>query len=150
MDYKHVAHETLYSGTLFRSRLEARWAAFFDLAGWKWRYEPVDLAGWTPDFWVHFSCGHSEDPAGHELYVEVKPFDHVQRFWDERHAATKVDPWASPSPAVFGLDPEATYWVMVHGHGGGEEFVPDWVFNWRELWAEAGNVVRYRPGKAAS
>lgn len=41
---------TAYKGIKFRSRLEARWAAMFDLIGWKWEYEPVDLAGYIPDF----------------------------------------------------------------------------------------------------
>lgn len=41
---------TTYHGTRFRSRLEARWAAFFDLIGWSWVYEPFDLDGWIPDF----------------------------------------------------------------------------------------------------
>ena len=41
---------TMYSGVQFRSRLEARWAAFFDGCGWAWEYEPFDLDGWIPDF----------------------------------------------------------------------------------------------------
>jgi hypothetical protein len=45
-----VAHPTTYKDVQFRSRLEARWAAFFDLAGWRWEYEPTDHNGWTPDF----------------------------------------------------------------------------------------------------
>lgn len=44
------SHPTTYADVRFRSRLEARWAAFFDLAGWKWEYEPLDLKGWVPDF----------------------------------------------------------------------------------------------------
>lgn len=44
------AHPTSYGGTRFRSRLEATWAAFFDICGWRWQYEPLDLAGWSPDF----------------------------------------------------------------------------------------------------
>jgi hypothetical protein len=43
---------TTYVGTRFRSRLEARWAAFFDLVGWRWVYEPFDTDGWIPDFLV--------------------------------------------------------------------------------------------------
>jgi hypothetical protein len=43
---------TVYRSTRFRSRLEARWAAFFDLAGWYWVYEPFDCGGWIPDFIV--------------------------------------------------------------------------------------------------
>lgn len=52
----------MYDGVQFRSRLEARWAAFFDLLTWDWLYEPVDLNGWIPDFSIF----------GHVL-VEVKP-----------------------------------------------------------------------------
>lgn len=61
---KIKAHPTLYAGTMFRSRLEATWAAFFDLAGLPWAYEPVDFDGWTPDFAIWL-----ERP----IYVEVKP-----------------------------------------------------------------------------
>lgn len=43
---------TTYRGTNFRSRLEARWAAFFDLVGWRWTYEPFDTGGWIPDFLI--------------------------------------------------------------------------------------------------
>lgn len=34
------AIETEYAGYKFRSRLEARWAVFFDKSGIEWRYEP--------------------------------------------------------------------------------------------------------------
>ncbi len=53
---------TLYRGVQFRSRLEAKWAAFFDAMGWPWQYEPFDLAGWIPDFLI-----------GDRLVAEVKP-----------------------------------------------------------------------------
>lgn len=53
---------TLYAGVQFRSRLEARWAAFFDLCGLQWEYEPEDFHGYIPDFKLFDS-----------LYVEVKP-----------------------------------------------------------------------------
>ena len=57
---------TVYGGRLYRSRLEARHAAFFDLLGWKYEYEPFDLRGYIPDFILF---GH--DPRG--ILVEVKP-----------------------------------------------------------------------------
>lgn len=62
---------TLYAGTRFRSRLEARWAAFFDLAGWRWEYEPIDLSGWIPDFLVTFKKGDGNGTS--RALVEVKP-----------------------------------------------------------------------------
>jgi hypothetical protein len=41
---------TRYAGVQFRSRLEARWAAFFDLCRFEWQYEPFDCDGYIPDF----------------------------------------------------------------------------------------------------
>ncbi len=57
MDTTIKAIETQYKGYRFRSRLEARWAVFFDALGVKWEYEKegYDLAdaGWyLPDFWL--------------------------------------------------------------------------------------------------
>lgn len=48
-----AAIPTAYAGNAFRSRLEAKWAAFFDLIGWQWTYEPFDTGDWIPDFLIH-------------------------------------------------------------------------------------------------
>jgi hypothetical protein len=56
---------TVYEDVRFRSRLEARWATFFDALGWPWEYEPVDLGGYIPDFVLPFEAG--------ALLVECKP-----------------------------------------------------------------------------
>lgn len=50
--------ETVYAGCRFRSRLEARWAVFFDVLGIKWEYEKEgfdldDGTGYLPDFFLH-------------------------------------------------------------------------------------------------
>ena len=50
--------------TRFRSRLEARWAAFFDAIGWRWEYEPFDVDGYIPDFAIL---------GARPFLVEVKP-----------------------------------------------------------------------------
>lgn len=55
MDIKPI--ETHYNGYRFRSRLEARWAVFFDAAGIKYEYEPEgymlkDGTKYLPDFWL--------------------------------------------------------------------------------------------------
>ncbi len=74
------AIETRYKGYRFRSRLEARWAVFFDALGLAWEYEPegFELPGgvrYLPDFWLpELRC-----------YVEVKPniveFDELKKPW---------------------------------------------------------------------
>jgi hypothetical protein len=151
MAYTTKAHPTIYKGTRFRSRLEATWAAFFDLAGWKWEYEPVDLEveidgekfNWDPDFHVSFHCGHSECPPRHELYVEVKPYRSIAEF--DNHVVSKLA--CFDDGAMFGIDPSVTEWQMSHGAGGGVFNVEFWVPNCNTLWAQAKNITQYRPPK---
>lgn len=67
--------ETFYKGYRFRSRLEARWAVFFDALNIQWEYEKegFDLAGvrYLPDFWL----------STVKMWAEVKPtaFDKAAR-----------------------------------------------------------------------
>lgn len=62
---------THYGKTIFRSRLEARWAAFFDLRGWAWTYEPFDGSGYIPDFLIK-----GERP----FIVEIKPATTLEEY----------------------------------------------------------------------
>lgn len=95
------AIETLYKGAIFRSRLEARWAAFFDLVRWNWQYEPLDLNGYIPDFILQFYK---------PLLVEVKPelcqsglFQHTHKIeasgWNGRAMVLPAAPGFSGSDA---------------------------------------------------
>lgn len=59
------AIETHYKGCRFRSRLEARWAVFFDAAGIQWEYEPQGFKGsngslYLPDFYLPYEKTHVE------------------------------------------------------------------------------------------
>lgn len=67
------AIQTPYNGYLFRSRLEARWAVFFDACGVEYEYEPegYDLGNgqmYLPDFLLHGVDGRD---CG-DIFVEVK------------------------------------------------------------------------------
>ncbi len=73
---------TFYSDCWFKSRLEARWAVFFDALniGWEYEAEGYDTGplGWyLPDFWL----------PDYDLYIEVKPQNHLT---DEEFAITVV------------------------------------------------------------
>jgi hypothetical protein len=62
------AIETRYKGYRFRSRLEARWAVFFDKVGLEWVYEPEgfelgDGVRYLPDFRI----------VDWGTYIEIKP-----------------------------------------------------------------------------
>jgi hypothetical protein len=61
------ALRTIYNGVKYRSKLEARWAVFFDEYGLRFEYEPTTFrlkSGlYCPDFYLSdLAC-----------YVEVKP-----------------------------------------------------------------------------
>ena len=61
------AIETHYKGYRFRSRLEARWAVFFDALNIKWEYEPegynINGTLYLPDFYL----------PEYQMFCEVKP-----------------------------------------------------------------------------
>lgn len=69
------AIETRYKGYRFRSRLEARWAMFFDRVGLTWTYEsdPINVAGeaYLPDFIV--------EVGGKQVMHEVKSLHEADR-----------------------------------------------------------------------
>lgn len=62
--------QTRAYGHHFRSRLEARWAVFFDNLGFRWEYEPegfdIDGEAYLPDFRVW-------TPQGEPIWYEIKP-----------------------------------------------------------------------------
>lgn len=72
------AIQTEYKGYLFRSRLEARWAVFFDACGVDWEYEPegYDLGDglfYLPDFLLHgVTINHGYFKKNCDIYVEVR------------------------------------------------------------------------------
>lgn len=103
---------TEYRSYRFRSRLEARWARFFDLLGWRWEYEPVDFNGWIPDFAIYGDCGNI-------VYVEVKP---VIQF--PKDVADKIDASGCQDDVLIvgqtlWTDPETSF---------------GWLRSWDEPW----------------
>lgn len=66
MHYRRSARPTIYKGIEFRSRLEARYAALFDILSWQWEYEPEAAPGYIPDFALH-------GVKNRKVYVEIKP-----------------------------------------------------------------------------
>lgn len=113
------AIETEYKGYPFRSRLEARWAIFFDLCGARWEYEPEpfgvgDELGYLPDFLVHdVELIHGGDGPYEtvDLWVEVKgkmtekDADKIWKFcgWDEVRFNEDLSPIKNPVYVVNGL-----------------------------------------------
>ena len=79
------AIETRYKGYRFRSRLEARWAVFFDHLGLRWQFEPEGfdltergLGYYLPDFflpdlnyWIEVKPDNFDDEAAYKKLAYV-------------------------------------------------------------------------------
>lgn len=142
---RYAAYPTIYAGIQFRSRLEAKWAAYFDARGWAWQYEPFDLHGYTPDFTIipnheHRYLGDTQRVHASTL-VEVKPATQLGQLGAPIARILKTG-WKGPW-LVVGADPD----IAMEGQGRyhlrrrylGEE-AP-------EAWAHACNVTQWTPNK---
>lgn len=100
------AIETVYAGYRFRSRLEARWAVFFDFLKWDWQYEKegfeLPSGKYLPDFWI----------GTVNMWAEVKPKPFDQR---ERRLAQEL---AVSSFPVLCLDTPEPMNVPYFGYAG--------------------------------
>jgi hypothetical protein len=105
------AIETEYRGCTFRSRLEARWAVFFDEMGWTWQYEHQGYeCGWRLYNW------HSEYDSSEKFYylpdfflpdlntfVEVKAQMNDQQLDRFLNAAAHLSNYGENNPQVLVL-----------------------------------------------
>lgn len=87
--------ETTYRGRRFRSRLEARWAVFFDALELSWEYEPQgfhlsDGSLYLPDFLI----------AG-GVWAEVKPAHAADSEFDKARLFEKDMSASDPSCTVL-------------------------------------------------
>jgi len=169
MKYTIAAIPTLYRGRMYRSRLEARWAAFFDALGWEHEYEPFDLGLWSPDFLL----------PEFKILVEVKPIDAFdyetfEKMWKAARPGGVVSArillvGVAPPPAAHGYAPIGWYGDADHeaedavtgwlkpslGHRfsdgvtcfreGWETPPKGFVEHANALWAEATNTVQWKP-----
>jgi hypothetical protein len=145
---------TEYGGCRFRSRLEARWAAYFDLREFRWVYEPFDLDGWIPDFLLTTQSA--------QILVEVKPialsvhgawlpdhgdYDkakaHANRYWILL-LGVEPDSWGRGLLLDAPADCE-THWLDVH-ESLGRNSDGLWLAEGeiKRLWREAGNRTQWK------
>ena len=142
----------MYGGIEYRSRLEARWACFFDLWGYRFTYEPFDGNGYIPDFLLH------ADPA----LAEIKPavtFDEYRAaipkmtaglagHWENDLWILGVDPLAAwecgcplpgrPAGLLGKYRPAYAGWNFKVLHWGDEDREV------RAAWAQACNATKWR------
>lgn len=130
------AIETRYKGYRFRSRLEARWAVFFDALNLEWEYEPegFELSGgvrYLPDFLIG------------DTWLEVKPSSGA-----DNH---KVEVFAETGANIILLDgaPDAVWYRAYNAYGFKHDcicFVPQgskyapWFYEWCGSHENAGKT----------
>lgn len=121
--------ETIYKGYKFRSRLEARWAKFFDCCDIKYEYEPegfeiIDNNGvkhkYLPDFYLPDATLRHKDKG---VYIEIKHsnYPHDELFKLLFHFKKPLiiffgNPWDSISKGYECWSGVPTYWNWVDGH----------------------------------
>lgn len=148
-EYTMPIHPTKYHGVEFRSRLEAHWACFFDLCGLEWKYEPIKLGDWIPDFLLEIPCDRSDRRPAHEWYVEVKPA-HDSNELRKLAKPGMLRASTGPTPALFGSTPRC---VETFGLCGCIDNLMSLLAKGYRLpridclWIEAGNMTRGRGDK---
>lgn len=133
--YTIEAKPTTYKGVNFRSRLEARWAVYFDMQEVKWVYEPIDFGSWSPDFLLEKGANKCQEYAWayRECYVEIKP---ITKF--DQDTGDKITKSPAGLVCLFGLTPNHR-WFNSKGWWDETASIPN-----MSLWDEAGNVVQWQ------
>lgn len=121
--------ETLYAGILFRSRLEARWARYFDELKIKWQYEregfETPSGRYLPDFWL----------TQVSMWAEVKPE------WPTAHDIARCKRVAIGSGHPFlildGPPAASNYW-FIEPDSPRDDLWNDMIFTGRKYWLTEG------------
>lgn len=119
-----IPKPTWYDNYFFRSKLEAKWAVFFDLLKIKWGYEPEsftcdDGSQYTPDFYL--PDVYLRKIKG--VYIEIKP-DH---FHDSNYTRRIASSLKDGNLVVLYGDPLKAIIEYAHfGENQNEQLQPFW------------------------
>jgi len=116
--------ETTYNGIKFRSRLEARWAMFFDMIHVRWNYEPEGFTNgdecYLPDF-VLYNVALRDDAL--PVYIEIKP---------ESFTESQYKEWFTKNLVLFNGTPKQFIWGNCDSSGGFQLY--PWWDNCMRIW----------------
>jgi hypothetical protein len=121
--------ETHYKGYRFRSRLEARWAVFFDALNIKWEYESegFEHESWgvryLPDFrfiktktWVEVKGDSTEVKRKHGFFTEVLDFGGILPDFEESFGTTRGLLFLGNIPEIYSY--ETVFHPIIQHHEG--------------------------------
>ena len=103
------AIDTQYNGYRFRSRLEARWAIYFDLIGLEYQYEPegirINSTTYLPDFYI----------PKFNTYVEIKAIGALLYDYDDNPLRSGRENADKYNDAYMALTANGYKYVLVCG-----------------------------------
>lgn len=121
--------ETHYKGYRFRSRLEARWAVFFDTAGIKWEYEsegyqqtigwnedgtPSEFVKYLPDFFLPRTSTFVEVKGSNKLLKDCKKKYESFLDWNSQLPKFCDSSGSRHGLIVLGPIPESIWGIILH------------------------------------
>jgi len=114
--------DTFYNGNYYRSRLEARWAVFFENLGIKYQYEPEGFKNekgecYLPDFYLPDTYLRSKLKG---VYIEIKPDSYEL-------SEVKCSEWFEKPLVLFKGNPDKNIWGGDNRGDGGYEC---WKYQW--------------------
>lgn len=128
------AIDTIYKGYKFRSRLEARWAVFFEYSGYKWEYEKegyeLPSGKYLPDFFL----------PQFNAWVEVKPV----KFTDaEKQKCKELSRFTESTVVmVVGIPNDILYATFYYGEESMAVSLSKYAIgkNWNVLYQPGGDI----------
>lgn len=135
---------TVYKGYRFRSRLEARWAVFFDALGLPWEYEVEGFnlgSGvlYLPDFWM----------PSLDAFIEIKgtPFERGDDAWEK---ASRLAAHSEKSVYVFCGQIKDAGNVVGLRFTGVEDWPGDPSDPWHTYWFRCTVCGQFNLGRTAA
>ena len=128
--------ETVYNGYRFRSRLEARWAVFFDALGIKYEYESK---GYEVDYGEHGTIKYLPDfyfPYW-DVYGEVKP-SKSKLYESEEKISCCIDYGSTPLSKGVLILGQIPYYKNWYEEGCDGMIMPHFAFFWHESGVNSG------------
>lgn len=147
-DYSIKAKPTLYNAINFRSRLEARWAVFFDNLGIDYDYEPETFKvpngdQYTPDFYLPHVYGRDEKKG---IFLEIKHGD-----WSKTDDKKIESVFKGSDQYIFLMigEPLKNIWPFTdddynhyHYNEGSYQLGPYWDDNMKMIYCENCDVLK--------
>lgn len=136
--------DTIYKGYRFRSRLEARWAVFFDAFNLPYRYEmegfQLENSRYLPDFWLPNGIRFmDEKDTCKDVWVEIKPTTELSD--PERKKIAEFVKQSGYKLLLVAGEPDPEAIIRVISYDAGERKLTALEVKWIELHDQSVGLI---------